>query len=174
MEIAVKVTRRDFWQFFKFAMVRKPSFRDIVLKFSALIIALFFVIVFGMRNTFGLNILASLLLTLLAALLAILIGTLLQSWVWRLRILKLSPDKPRLFGKYSLAIDGEGLHVKSNLNEGFNAWRDVWDITEAGDYIFIFVDQHLAHIVPKRAFKSPNDAYDFLHLIKLFWQSAHV
>tara|TARA_R110002124_G_scaffold44001_2_gene134856 strand:+ start:2158 stop:2739 length:582 start_codon:yes stop_codon:yes gene_type:complete len=89
------------------------------------------------------------------------------------------------FGKQSwLAADGnflsektfqmtaKGLSEESDYQKSFTDWRGVISIQETPDYILFYIDRMQAYLLPKSAFKKPEDIPGFLEKAHGYWQKA--
>lgn len=71
-----------------------------------------------------------------------------------------------------ISIDHNGVREVSKSHESFSRWDGVLGIDENDQLIFIYVDQLAAYVIPKRDFKTPEDAKDFVRRAKSFWNAA--
>jgi hypothetical protein len=69
-----------------------------------------------------------------------------------------------VLGNHILAIDSEGVLEISDVGESRTMWSGIEKIEENDQYVFIYVGALQAHIIPKRAFMSENEAARFSQL----------
>ncbi|WP_376772001.1 YcxB family protein [Paenibacillus rhizosphaerae] len=56
------------------------------------------------------------------------------------------------------------------MNESIHKWPGMRSIEHNDEYIFIFLNQTMAHFIPKRAFKSSETAAVFLKEAQSKWE----
>jgi len=76
------------------------------------------------------------------------------------RRLRPDPEGPSL-GNRTFTISREGFCERSRHFELLTRWSGVRSVEENRNYLFVFIDTCQAHIVPKRAFASDEDARRF-------------
>ncbi len=67
-------------------------------------------------------------------------------------------QQPGLFCEHSITLADDALIEVTPVNEGRNLWSGVHSVVNAAKYIYIFIAANSAHIIPKRAFPSPDAA----------------
>ncbi len=73
----------------------------------------------------------------------------------------------------TVTISPAGLMLTTPVRESFSSWRTWEEIRNARSFIlFCTVKQHIALIVPKRAFDTPEAAEQFAGATKQFWETA--
>jgi hypothetical protein len=80
-------------------------------------------------------------------------------------------DKPGLLGEHTLILSDDGIIESTSVNEALNKWAGIRGIEQNDGYIFIFLNQTMAHIIPKRAFVDPEAASLFLQEAQTRWQT---
>ena len=70
------------------------------------------------------------------------------------------PDKGRL-GTHTLKLDDYGVTERTLVGESKSLWAGIEKIEEDAEYIYIYTAPGAAHVVPRRAFKTPDDANAF-------------
>ncbi len=98
-------------------------------------------------------------LTTFAPMLLFFVFWVLLSWTQRPAALsqKLLAD-PVFQSEHSALLDEKAFHYRNGTGGGWMEWRFVHDVRDAGDQVFIFTGPLNGHIVPKRAFSSPEAA----------------
>jgi YcxB-like protein len=77
-----------------------------------------------------------------------------------------------VLGEHKLIITPEAITETTAVNSSTWSWSGVPNVSENGSYIFIYVQQNLAHIVPKRAFGSSAEAHQFYDVARSAWETA--
>ncbi|MBJ9993632.1 YcxB family protein [Paenibacillus sp. S28] len=86
------------------------------------------------------------------------------------RVLSLLDDKPGLLGEHTITLADEGIIENTSVNESIHKWPGIRSIEHNDEYIFIFLNQTMAHIIPKRAFESSETAAVFLKEAQSKWE----
>jgi hypothetical protein len=61
---------------------------------------------------------------------------------------------------------------ETSVNTTTSAWSGIARVTQNRDYVMIYVSQHGAHIIPKKAFESNVAAQEFYEYAKQRWITA--
>ncbi|MDB6172274.1 MAG: hypothetical protein JWL59_1585 [Chthoniobacteraceae bacterium] len=72
-----------------------------------------------------------------------------------------SQQQPGLFCEHSITLADDAVVEVTSVNEGRNLWSGIHSVINASKYIYIFVAANSAHLIPKRAFSSPEMADAF-------------
>jgi len=72
-------------------------------------------------------------------------------------------ESKSVLGEHTIAIAPDGVSERSAVGESRIAWSGVERLEEDGEYIFLYIGPLVAHVIPKRAFKTTEDANAFLH-----------
>lgn len=72
----------------------------------------------------------------------------------------------QILGKKIIKLDSEGINEKSNQHSYVQKWEGIQTIEENRKYIYVFVDNAWAYIIPKRFFSSKNDQEDFVKFMR--------
>jgi hypothetical protein len=67
-------------------------------------------------------------------------------------------------GKHRLAMSEDGILESTAVGESRISWAGVDRVEQNSDYIFIYTSPAAAHMIPKRAFRDPQEAEAFYHL----------
>ena len=89
------------------------------------------------------------------------------------RVIKLAGQQPGLFCEHTIEISPEWLSEKTQVNESKVAWSTMKSLEEDPEYLFLFVDRLVAHVIPKCAFSSPHEAEVFLNTARRYWVAAN-
>jgi len=86
------------------------------------------------------------------------------SWIY-IRVVEwkmLTPEKQRgLLGEHSITLENDAIIEHTSVDENKRNWEGVFKIIAHNDYIYIFLTPQLAHVIPRRAFSSPDLAESF-------------
>lgn len=91
----------------------------------------------------------------------------LDRWLVRRVILRLLDDeKPGRgqLGMHRIVVSQDGLIESTAVGESRTSWGGVDRIEQDQHYIFIYTSPAAAHVVPKRAFRNPQEADAFYQL----------
>jgi hypothetical protein len=69
-------------------------------------------------------------------------------------------------GKHRLALSEEGVVESTTVSESRTSWAGVDRVEQNADYIFIYTSPAAAHMIPKRAFRAPQEAEAFYQLAR--------
>lgn len=101
---------------------------------------------------------------------------LLPSFYWSARreAMKLPSGKPGLLGEHTVTIGVEGVRERTAVNEGVHSWNGIHRIVDDKEHIYLFIDTHMAHIIPKGAFATESEARAFVDAATTYWQQATI
>jgi hypothetical protein len=98
-----------------------------------------------------------------------------ERWLIRRTILRLledeKPGKGQL-GRHTIVVSEHGLVERSAVGESRTSWGGVDRIEQDPNYIFIYTAPAAAHVIPKRAFKDPQEADAFYRFSRAGKESA--
>ncbi len=72
-------------------------------------------------------------------------------------------------GNYHISIGPEGVNAKTQHRTILTTWSGIYDVASDRSYIYLFYDNNFAHLIPKRAFATPDDALKFEKLATVYW-----
>ena len=106
------------------------------------------------------------------------IGTVIQwlliRWMTRKAIVDLlkdeKPDKGHL-GMHRVVLDESGVVETTAVGESRTSWVGVDRVEQNGEYIFVYTTPNAAHLIPKRAFKTVQEAKSFYELARISLQT---
>ncbi len=101
------------------------------------------------------------------------IGTLASLLFNMLCIIFMSSANIGVLGEHQYYISPEGLHEKTEANEGLSKWQGIADIRVSKSYLFFRISGYLYHILPKRDFPSLNEFEEFSSKSLKYWEDAH-
>ena len=92
-----------------------------------------------------------------------------ERWVMR-RLLRqlLKDERPGrgALGPHRVVLSDYGVTESTSVNETRTAWAGVDRVEQNPDYIFIYTSPAAAHVIPRRAFGSPQEAEAFYQLAR--------
>jgi hypothetical protein len=99
----------------------------------------------------------------------------LDRWLIRRVILQLlkeeKPGKGQL-GKHRIVLSEAGLAESTEVGESRTSWAGVDRVEQDPHYIYVYTSPAAAHVIPKRAFKDPQEAETFYHLSRAGKEAA--
>ena len=99
----------------------------------------------------------------------------LDKWVVRLAIRQIlkdeRPNRGQL-GRHRLVLGEDGLTESTAVGESRTSWSGVDRVEQSADYIYIYTSPAAAHVIPKRAFPTPEQADAFYRLSQARRQAA--
>jgi len=164
LEISFCIEKEDYWQFNKHVVLNNMNYKRLII-ISVIILPIFMSIIFMMMKlppwyswTAG-----------------IVLGLGLNWYSYKRfksRVLSLVDNKPGLLGEHTIILSDEGIIESTSVNKGVNSWEGIRGVEQNEGYIFIFLNQMMAHIIPKRAFVNPEIADHFFEEAQNRWQST--
>jgi hypothetical protein len=83
------------------------------------------------------------------------------------------PSKNRgVLGEHLLSFDDVDITEKTAVSTATWSWESIPNVARNRRYVFIYVQQNMAHIVPKRAFASREEADRFFDSAYSTWKLA--
>lgn len=184
MEVEYELTREDLYAFQWRASYLAPSARRERLKAYGYLFLIFLFIFFilptisGDGFTFSFSIAAVLVTFLLPSITFVLVvffASALLRWQLRRAILeRVEEEKPGQgqVGRHKIRLTEAEIVEQTEVGESRTSWAGVDRIEQNDDYFFIYTSPHGAHVVPKRAFGSPDEAASFYQLAKINKEAA--
>ncbi|MCT4596213.1 MAG: YcxB family protein [Anaeromicrobium sp.] len=83
----------------------------------------------------------------------------------RKRAFKFAEDEGGILGKHTIEISEEEIIENTYYNSSFHLWSDIKNIEITEEYIFIFTSKIQAYAIPRRAFKTENEAIRFYNFL---------
>lgn len=83
------------------------------------------------------------------------------------RILKEGRNRSVL-GRHEIVLEESKLIERTSLNKMHNAWSGIERVLENDRHIFIYLSGSQAHVIPKRAFESQEEARTFFETAKAY------
>lgn len=66
----------------------------------------------------------------------------------------------------------EGIRYTGKHGSGEAKWRDIAEIADTNDHIFVFANGQLPYVLPRRAFRSEQEAVQFIRLARDYHDKA--
>lgn len=71
-----------------------------------------------------------------------------------------------LLGPHTFSLTPEGFEDRGNFSFSLTRWSGVQTIQETPGHLFVFIDKTVAHIIPRRAFATPEDYEEFVQALR--------
>jgi hypothetical protein len=161
MEIKIEITRKDFQKFNLYAAKKNKA-----LKRFKLVPVIFLILIVLLLNIKEISNITYMVIQIAFILFLYLAFVLLFKPITAL-ITKYTPAKDGgTLGEHKFRISDEGLWESTEYNESLTKWNGIKSIETTKKYIFVFIDTHMAHIIPKRYFKSEEDSENFIDTLR--------
>ena len=99
----------------------------------------------------------------------------LERWLMR-RVIRrqVADERPQRgqLGRHTLSLSEDGLIERTAVGESRTAWTGVDRVEQDRAYIFIYTSAAAAHVIPKRAFRSAEEAERFYQLSRASKEAA--
>ncbi len=153
MEIEVEITRDDFKKINEYFLKKKTIYKKLVFAGLLIVIGLVILVNIGEVVRYATRIWGVLAQVVAAA--AIYSVFVLTVNILNAFLLKRLPgEKGWILGKHKFRLSEEGLFESTEYNENLTRWGGIQSVEETRDYVYIFVDRCMAHVIPKRCFDS--------------------
>ena len=164
MEIRFFLTGQDTWNFQKNVLLRPRVLVPFILLFVFVIGIVFLTTLIGPTSSTS-----ALFNGLFIVVLLILIGVIVVRL--RLRMTRGMARRLAAQGEHVITISPEGFRHKQNLGDALISWRAIREIKTDAYNLYFMVDSNvtMAHLIPRRAFASPQAADMFLAWAKSYW-----
>lgn len=162
MKITYSITKEDFWNYNKHAHYNNPK-----AKRSLVIANIFFMI-----STLGIFYLTnSIISTLIFGIGVLLIQFLIRYPLSKRNIFKFAENEKGILDEQTIEIGPEGVSRVTHSDSGISKWTAVSKIEMTDEYIFIFFNKVTAIIIPKRIFKTEDEAIQFYNTANNFFET---
>ena len=169
MEIRFFLTGQDTWNFQKSVLLRPRVLVPLILLFAIILGIIFLIPLMVTGSTSSSDVTFN---GLILIILLILIGFIVVRLRWRMT----SGMARRLLaqGEQIITISPEGFRHKNNLADSLISWQAIKEIKADTHNLYFMVDSTItmAHVIPRRAFASQQDAEIFLGWAKSYWASG--
>ena len=162
MEITVQLNRDDYKEFTRYVLENKKISRRFSL--ASYIFFICFVILVNYKKISDFKYMFGQLLFIVILL------TVFLFIFFRINVFfsKYIPNKEGLsLQKKKIIIGDEALMVETDLSKTSMQWNGIQSIEENNNYIYIFIDRHMAHVIPKRFFKTSDECGEFVKSLKV-------
>ncbi len=164
MEVRFFLTAQDVWNFQKQAIWRTRF--SLILIVVLFIILLLFTALSGSASNIVVNVAPIILLLVVLGIVVLLL---------RRRIFGGTARRLAAQGEHTITISPEGFRHKNNLSDSLISWQAIKEIKTDAYNLYFMVDSNvaMAHVIPRRAFASPQAADTFLGWAKSYWATGH-
>ncbi len=165
MEVRFYLTGEDVWNFTKYSLFRARTFLPLGLIFGILIL---------LGLLFGPNDPTSAVFSVFPFLIALLIVVLLLAILLRRSAHGKTAQYLALQGEQTITLRPDGFHLRNNFMDALIFWRAVKSITADQHNLYFLVQSNriVAHVIPRRAFASPQAAEAFLSQAQSWWATG--
>jgi len=77
-----------------------------------------------------------------------------------------------IVGKHRLSLTSKAMTDKTDSGKTKTRWAEVRRIVATNQYVFIYIDANVAHIVPKRAFPDESKYKEFIKTVMRHYEAA--
>ena len=88
-------------------------------------------------------------------------------------ILVSSTEGNGTLGQHTYSLSPDGLHEKTQANEGLSKWKGIREVKIVGGHILYRISGFLFHIIPFRSFSTEEAKEEFIRKSMEYWQNAH-
>lgn len=162
MKVVTNITPDDCWNFTKYN-IRYDS--KAKFKFYTNVIAIIFLVAFISFLDFE-----SMEQVILQIILSIPMSYYLMLFFMKLGIKKFSKRNEGIIGEHSIEISEEGVREITKVNDSLNLWNGITKIKQDNSYIYIYIKEFEAHIIPKKSFKSEEEANSYFNDALKYWK----
>ncbi len=159
MEIEVEINRKDFVKFNQYYMKQRKS---LIQKLYPLILVVLVILLNIKRISDISYVIGNIIFVLIIYYAVVLILKPLIS----LRIKHMPSEKGGILGKHKFIISDDGLMETTEHSESITKWNGVHSVKTTKNYIYVFVDNCAAHIIPTRYFQLPEESANFCAILK--------
>lgn len=168
MKVKYTINAADYWNFNKYFILKTPSIRRNYILSLAAVPVLVLVGLLFIRTFYEM----SLMFVIIFSIVGGAVGDLFLIHTTRIQIMRIPNNNPGVLGEHAIEINEKGVRETTAVNDGFQSWEGIQNIEQDKDYIYIFLGSMLAHIIPKRAFSSPEAASAFYNQSVDFWKKT--
>lgn len=164
MKITYDTTKEDYWNFNKYVMFKNPKMRISIFSSIFLFILIVFIGIFIYTD--------SLIYSIVTTILATLIFVIITQKSTKRRIINLVENEDGILGEHTIEINKDELKEYTKNNSSSWNWNGIKSIEDNEDYIFIFINNLLGHVIPKRGFNSQEECKKFYNLAKEYHEET--
>lgn len=167
MEVRFYLTGEDVWNFTKYSLFRTRTFLP-----AGIILGI--LLLLGLLS--GLNDPTSLFFSILSFLIVIFLLLFFLSILLRRSASGRTAQYLALQGEQTITLRPDGFHLRNNFMDALIFWRAVKSITadQHNLYLLVHANRMVAHVIPRRAFASPQAAEAFLGQAQSWWASGQM
>lgn len=164
MKIVVNITSDDCWNFTKYNLSHNSKYK---FKFYMNIIAVVFLValILYLDNQ-------SILELILQVILAIPFSYYLMIFLMKWQNKNYAKRNEGIIGEHTIVISEEGLREITKVNNSLYLWCGIAKIKQDNSYIYIYIEEFMAHIIPKKSFRSEEDENLFFNSLIKYWENG--
>lgn len=160
MNIKYELKIEDIWGFNKYVIKNIPMHRRIFL--TNMLMIPIIILVVGLFMKFNTLYLIS----------AVVISTVLYYFlamaIMKRKVVKLNKKNQGLLGEQEMTLSNSGVRVKNSNRDNMTSWKEIRSIIDTKGYIYFFITDQFAYIIPKDSFSSESEAGEFLNSARAF------
>lgn len=166
MEIRFFLTGQDVWNFQKSVLLRPRLLVPLILLLVFLLGTIFVIPLVVTGSTSSTDATFNSLFFVILLILVVFIVVRLR---WRMT--RGAARRLAAQGEHVITISPEGFRHKNNLSDSLTSWQAIKEIKTDTSNLYFMVDSNvmMAHVIPRRAFASPQAADTFLGWAKSYW-----
>ena len=78
------------------------------------------------------------------------------------------------FTNHQITLTDDKLVEQTPFNKSEVSWSGIHNVVQNRSFIFIYTSEHASHVIPKKAFRSPDKAKEFFDYAYKCWQSKKI
>ncbi|WP_243428283.1 YcxB family protein [Clostridium rhizosphaerae] len=160
----VNITLDDCWNFTKYSIRHDSKSK---FKFYINVIAVIFLVAFMSYLDYE-----SLLQLILQIILSIPISYYLMLFLIKWQSKSHAKRNEGIIGEHTIEISEEGVREITKVNNSLHLWSGITKIKQDNSYIYIYIEEFRAHIIPKKSFKSEEEVNLFINSALIYWKSG--
>ena len=149
MKITFNLTKEDYWNFTKYDLLNNSKVRKYFLILMSIIVVV--TIIKDSPIIFKIGLTA----------VEVILGYFVFMYILKKQTISFINNNKELLCDHTIEISEEGIKETTEEEEEFDYWKEIKSVEENKDYIFIFIDTDMTHIIPKRAFKDISESKKF-------------
>lgn len=169
MKVTYSITKEDFWNFIKFISYKTTEGKRRRM-FSFIILLFIGVLFFYLTKLVDIN---NSLLYSSGLTIGLLIGNYISHYpMVKRRAFKSAKTEKGILDEQTIEIKLEGISKVTHSSNCFYKWTAISRIDMIDEYIFVVVNRSNGIVIPKRVFKSKNEAIQFYNTAIEYFKSS--
>jgi len=161
LKVKVNITQSDAWNFSKHNILHNSRSRlDFFINVLSVPIFIAFMLYAEKKPTFNI---------LIVSILSIPLACFIMLFIIKRRVNRSVLKSDGVLGEHTIEISEEGLREKTEVNDNLHLWKGIIKVQQNNDYIYIYIAELTAHIIPKISFSSKEEANVFFDTTLRYW-----